>query len=461
MANLRFTSGSLSGTNVPLERQIVIGRDPAVAQVVLAEDDRVSREHARISPGSGGSWTIRDLGSANGTWLIARDGQRRRLTGDHTLQNGNQIEIGSTRFAFSGGEMGATMLATSVLRLREGLSASPKWLWGAGVAIAGLAVAGVVIALVFTLGGGGKRSQADLVATIEKSTVQIIGSSEDGSGEIVDAARGLVLTNSHVVTAQSSLTIRFNDGTESPGGVIGNAPCDDLAIVKIVNKPANLVALPLGDSSKLRPGDHVTAIGYPESLQSAGNEKPTASEGSVSVVDLPGEPDASLPSYPSLIQHQAPINPGNSGGPLVDDSGRLVGVNTLGNTVDPGGRIIQGQYYAISVRHVRDLLPDLEAGKSRNDIGIQLLPNSAKVAAKFPRGLPTGTGLVVWDVVPGGAADKASINRGMVVTQLADSKVESVGAVCKILESKSGQTVTFHGQSLDTPNNWRTDVAVP
>ncbi len=326
-----------------------------------------------------------------------------------------------------------------------------------------------------TASGGGATqaatmTQPERVAKVEKSTVQILGKEGDntvgGTGEVVDASKGLVLTNAHVVTGLSSLKVRFNDGTSSPARIVAKAPCDDLAVVEIVNKPTGLVALTLGDSSKVQPGQHVTAVGYPASFQDLTNEKPTATEGSASAVDIAAEPDASLPKYTSLIQHQAPINPGNSGGPLVDDAANLIGINTLGNTLQ-GGRAIQGQYYAITVNHVKQLLSGLEAGKSRDDIGVAFLPNSASLSdefdTQFHTPLPTTDGLLVLAVDSGGAGDDQHLAFGDVITSIEDTTVSSVADVCDILEShSSGNKLRFHGQStFGTPPKFFADVIIP
>ena len=85
--------------------------------------------------------------------------------------------------------------------------------------------------------------------------------------------------------------------------------------------------------------------------------------------------DAGLPEYKSTIQHQAPISPGNSGGPLVDETGRVIGINTLGNSGDSGE--VQGQYYAISADEAQGVLADLREGRSRTNIGLDLIPLSA------------------------------------------------------------------------------------
>ena len=307
-----------------------------------------------------------------------------------------------------------------------------------------------------------KLSQPDLVAKVQKSTVQLIGkqgsSTLGGSGVIVDNSKGLILTNAHVVVGLSTLKIMFDDGAESPGQVLARNPCDDMAVVKIVNKPDNLQALTIGDSTAVRAGDHVTAIGYPESLAS-GKSKPSATEGSVSTADVAAEPDQSLPKYTSLIQHQAPINPGNSGGPLANDRGELIGINTLGNTLQ-GQRIIQGQSYSISSKKIKADLPDLENSKSSNDVGWDILPTDQALkdaVQALGYGFSTNTshiGMFVAGVDTGSPADEGKVVAGDEVYNLEGTSVKTYQQVCDILESHApGQSVSAEAYQTFTADN--------
>jgi S1-C subfamily serine protease len=178
--------------------------------------------------------------------------------------------------------------------------------------------------------------------------VRIQGKEGGGSGVVVDAERGLVLTNAHVAVGLEGTKARVGDdaSTETPARLVAAAPCDDLAVMLLVNKPQNLQAIQLGDSSGVKQGDHVTVLGYPgtfeeqrlgENVNQA--QQLVATDGNVSAVNVAATPDPSLPRFASTIQHQAPVNPGNSGGPLVNDKGQLVGINTLRNpaTQQPRG----------------------------------------------------------------------------------------------------------------------------
>jgi serine protease Do len=265
---------------------------------------------------------------------------------------------------------------------------------------------------------------------------------------VVDSNHGWVVTNAHVVAGISALKVTFNDGTDSPGQVVAKDPCNDLAVVKIVNKPDTLPSLTIGDSGSVRAGDHVTAVGYPASFQSGPVPKPASTEGSVSTADQSAEPDPSLPKYPSLIQHQAQINPGNSGGPLVNDKAEVIGVNTLVNTIQ-GQRIIQGQSYSISSKKLKGSLSDLENGKSSNDAGWAILPTDDTLISVV-EGLggsfttnPSQKGMFVAGVDTGGPAEQGGVAAGDEVFRMEGTQVTTFQQVCDILLSHgSGSSVS-------------------
>jgi serine protease Do len=314
----------------------------------------------------------------------------------------------------------------------------------------------------------GFKSEADLVARIQQSAVKItvtVGKDTQwGSGVIIDAAKGFVLTNAHVVEGASSLKIRLNDGSEVPGRLVASAPCDDLAVLAFAHNPAKLIDLKIGDSNALRAGDQVTGVGYPASFQNSSKEKPSATQGIVSAVDVSAEGDPSLPTYPSVIEHQATINPGNSGGPLVNSRGELVGINTLTAATDANNNPIQGQYYSIASNHIKGLLPDLRAGKSSVDIGWSIVPNSAAVAAAVKSAanvdLPSTDGLFVQGVTTGSPADEQHLETADIILDINGTPVKTFQQVCDIVASHGpGQVLRVHGLStLGQPPEFHNDV---
>lgn len=174
-----------------------------------------------------------------------------------------------------------------------------------------------------------------------------------GSGVIVDGAKGLVITNFHVVRNAEAVQVTLKDGRKFPADPVGLDPNLDLAVLRIGAK--NLPTLPLGDSRKLEVGDYVVAIGNPFGLGQ------TVTSGIVSATDRPmGEGDPRR-----FIQTDAPINPGNSGGALIDLHGRLVGINSAlfspSTSESSAGNV--GIGFAIPSNVVKQVLAEAERAK--------------------------------------------------------------------------------------------------
>jgi Do/DeqQ family serine protease len=190
-----------------------------------------------------------------------------------------------------------------------------------------------------------------------------------GSGVIVDATRGYVLTNSHVVDNAAKIEVTTKDNRRFTATLIGRDPGTDIAVLQI---PAdNLTAVPIGDSSRLQVGDFVLAIGNPFGLGQ------TVTSGIVSAL---GRTGLGIEGYEDFIQTDASINPGNSGGALVDLQGRLVGINTA--ILAPGGGNV-GIGFAVPINMARDVMEQLirygQARHGRIGVAIQdLTPELAR-----------------------------------------------------------------------------------
>ena len=236
-----------------------------------------------------------------------------------------------------------------------------------------------------------------------------------GSGVIVDAKNGYIITNHHVVENASEITITLLDNRTFSAKVIGSDEGADVAVLQA--KQPNLTAMPLGDSAKLEVGDYVVAIGNPFGLQH------TVTAGIVSAL---GRSDINPESngYEDFIQTDASINPGNSGGALVNLRGELVGVNSaiLSRT---GGNI--GIGFAIPVNMVRSVMDQLiKYGQvKRGVLGVQLYSVNADIAKEF--GLTETTGALVAGVAQGSAAERAGIKTGDIITSLNGVTMKSSG----------------------------------
>jgi Do/DeqQ family serine protease len=223
-----------------------------------------------------------------------------------------------------------------------------------------------------------------------------------GSGVIVDAAKGYILTNSHVVDQADTIKVRLNDDREFEAKLIGKDPETDIAVLQI--KADKLIALPLSDSSKLEVGDYVVAIGSPFGLRQ------TVTSGIVSGLGRQGIGDG----YEDFIQTDASINPGNSGGALVNLRGELVGINSM-ILSRSGGNI--GIGFAIPTNLADSVMKQLiEFGSvQRGRIGINGQNLTPELAKAF--GLKSTRGAVVTRVVPDSPADKAGLKAEDVILE--------------------------------------------
>ncbi|WP_130617417.1 Do family serine endopeptidase [Dyella amyloliquefaciens] len=280
-----------------------------------------------------------------------------------------------------------------------------------------------------------------------------------GSGVIVDAAKGYVLTNNHVVGGADDITVTLQDGRDAKGKLVGTDPETDLAVVQI--QATGLQALPMADSAKLRVGDFVVAVGDPFGLGQ------TVTSGIVSALSRSGLGGT---GYQNYIQTDASINPGNSGGALVNLRGELVGINTM--IISPSGGNV-GIGFAIPTNLASEVMQQLIAhGKvNRGNLGLEaqdITPRIAKVL-----GLKDTKGVVVTRVNGGSAADTASIEPGDVITALDGKPIRSaqelrnaeglmpIGSTVKLTVQRNGATrdvtakltpeklATFDGAKLD------------
>ncbi len=225
-----------------------------------------------------------------------------------------------------------------------------------------------------------------------------------GSGVIVDAQRGYVLTNNHVVGEASEIQVTLADGRTLAATKVGVDPDSDVAVIRI---PAeNLTALPLANSARLRVGDFVVAVGNPFGLGQS------ATYGMVSALDRSGLRGLGVQNF---IQIDAPINPGNSGGALVNLRGELIGINTA--IYSPSGGSV-GIGFAIPSSLAADVMRQLLAfGEvKRGTLGVEAQDVNEEIADLL--GVETGRGAVLTRVRTGSPAAAAGLRSGDVVVAL-------------------------------------------
>lgn len=319
------------------------------------------------------------------------------------------------------------------------------------------AVAGAICAtLVLPMPAVGEDTLAPMIARVVPAVVSISseadqsgdrptlpdaeGSSSIGSGSIIDAAKGLILTDCHVVDGAEAITVTLSDGRSFEAQVVGKDVDSDIAVIKI--DADGLTELPIGDSNRLRVGDYVVAVGNPFGLSH------TVTHGIVSAL---GRTGFETGAYEGYIQTDAAINPGNSGGPLVDLDGNMVGVNSA--IIDSSGGS-SGIGFAIPSTVAKQILQDLIAHGQvrRGRLGVVSQDLTADLAAALHAG--TSKGAVVSQVLPGSAAEIAGLAAGDVIVGINGQGVADSGELRRLIgnlapETNVRVTLLRDGRQLD------------
>ena len=246
-----------------------------------------------------------------------------------------------------------------------------------------------------------------------------------GSGVVVSQG-GRILTNAHVVRGADTITVTLGDGSDHLAKVVGIDPRADLAVLQLQGTPPALTPLPFADSSRLRLGEVVLAVGNPFGVGQAVT---------MGIVSATGRASVGIADYEDFIQTDAAINPGNSGGALVNMRGELVGINTaiLSRT---GG--YQGIGFAIPsnmVRSITDML--VKDGRvSRGYLGVGLAPLNDQVAKQL--NLAPRSGVLVARVEDDAPAARAGLTAGTVITAIDGQAVTDYGKLRNLVAMAGG-----------------------
>ncbi|RIE07725.1 PDZ domain-containing protein [Candidatus Cryosericum odellii] len=247
-----------------------------------------------------------------------------------------------------------------------------------------------------------------------------------GSGFII-TSDGYILTNNHVVEGATKITVMLKDGREFSGQVVGTDTTSDVAVVKI--KGTNLPTVQLGDSSALTVGQKVIAIGNPYGLSQ------TVTTGIISALERNVQASATE-NLVGVVQTDAAINPGNSGGPLVDLSGRVVGMNTMIY------QNAQGLGFSVSINTAKKVYDAiLKNGKiTWPALGIQGATLTTSIAQQY--NVKASQGVYIVQITSGSGAEAAGLKAGDVITTIDDKSMTTIDGILSYIRSKNvGDTV--------------------
>jgi S1-C subfamily serine protease len=249
-----------------------------------------------------------------------------------------------------------------------------------------------------------------------------------GSGIVINSD-GTILTNYHVVENAIKVTVSFEKGQTVDAKVVGEDPSNDLAVLRINSDGLTLHPLTLGDSSSVQVGDSVLAIGNPFDLER------TLTTGVISALQR----QITAPNgftIDNVLQTDAPINPGNSGGPLLDSSGRVIGINSQIETGGSGDDGSVGIGFAVPINTAKAELAELEKGGTVRGayIGLTSLTIDGSLSAL---NLPVKAGALVQSVQKGTPAEKAGIRGGTVTSDTESGEVETGGDIIISIDGKA------------------------
>jgi len=252
-----------------------------------------------------------------------------------------------------------------------------------------------------------------------------------GSGVIIDADKGYILTNNHVIEDAGKIWVHLKDRRIFEGTLVGADPKTELALIRI--SPDRLHSLELGDSDEMFVGSTVLAVGAPFDLEQTVTKGIVSARGrSVGIAD-----------YEDFIQTDAAINPGNSGGPLINLRGEVIGINTA---IATSGTVAgyMGIGFAIPTNRIKEYLPALREGKPivRGYLGVQIQNLSDEPGFARTFGLKEDDGVLVSEVVPDAPAAQAGLKHGDIILEFDGNRVTTTGELSRrVAKTKPEHTV--------------------
>lgn len=252
-----------------------------------------------------------------------------------------------------------------------------------------------------------------------------------GSGVIIDANKGYIVTNYHVINGADKIKVKLHDGREYKAELVGGDKMSDIALIKL-SKIKDLIQIKIADSDKLNVGDFTVAIGNPFGLGQ------TVTSGIISAL---GRSGLNIENFENFIQTDAAINSGNSGGALVNLKGELVGINTA--ILGPNGGNI-GIGFAIPSNMMKNLIDQiLKYGEvKRGMLGVQGGEITSELAQAM--GYESSQGAFISQVVPNSAADKAGLKAGDIITSVNGKSIDSFAELrAKVATLGAGKKITL------------------
>src|SRR5690242_8501409 len=252
-----------------------------------------------------------------------------------------------------------------------------------------------------------------------------------GSGFVVDEA-GTILTNAHVVNGATKVTVQFQNKESVDAKVLGKDESTDLALLKVDPTGLKLTPLTLGSSKGVQVGDPAIAIGNPFGLER------TLTTGVISAVQRTIQAPNNF-QIDDVLQTDAPINPGNSGGPLIDATGKVIGINSQIATGGNGSQGSVGIGFAVPIDTAKQIIPDLKQS-GRVDRGYLGIVSATVDKTLKDLNLPVDHGALVQSVAPGGPAEKAGIRAGVLPATLDNHPIQLGGDIITKVAGKEIRT---------------------